>query len=59
MVSNVRFDDRTDRFCPRRNLAVFWPTFGRILRAIRVLWVVELVKRIPGTFLEGSFNVFL
>jgi hypothetical protein len=59
MVSNVRFDDRADRFCPRRDLAVLWATFGRILRAIRIIGVVELVERIPGTFLEGSFTVFM
>ena len=59
MVSNVRFDDRADRFCPRRDLAVFWATFGRILRAIRIIGVVKLVERIPGTFLGRSFNVFL
>jgi hypothetical protein len=59
MVSNVRFDDRADRFCPRRDLAVFWATFGRILRAIRIIGVVKLVGQIPGTFLEGSFTVFM
>ena len=59
MVSNVRFDDRTDRFCPRRHFAVLWATFGRILRAIRIIGVVELVERIQGTFLGGSFDVFL
>ena len=59
MVSNVRFDDRADRFCPRRDLAVFWATFGRILRAIRIIGVVKLVERIDGTLLSGSFNVFL
>lgn len=59
MVSNVRFDDRTDRFCPRRNLSVFWPTFGGILNAIRINRVVELVERIPGTLLRGSFSVLV
>jgi hypothetical protein len=59
MVSDVRFDDRTDRFCPRRNLAVFWPTFGRILRAFRIIGVVEFVEGILGPLLRGSFNVLL
>lgn len=57
MVSNVRFDDRADRFCPRRNLAVLWPTFGRILRSIRIIGVFEFVERIRGTLLGGSFRV--
>ncbi len=57
MVSNVRFDDRADRFCPRRNLAVLWPTFGRIVRSIRIIGVFEFVERIRGTLLGGSFRV--
>jgi len=38
---------------------VFWPTFGRILRAFRIIGVVEFVEGILGTFLRGSFNVLL